>query len=115
MIGGRGARFVEAETIVSQEELADLVFRFSTEFTTLAVQRHVTGSVEYGDTAFIKNDMVRFIAEELADLSNYARYIYIKIRLWEKLLNEAGIDLSNPLAGLRIQDGVPFGSSPSDE
>jgi hypothetical protein len=49
-------------------------------------------------------------AEELADLANYARYMYIKLRLIEEFLNASGVDLSTKSAEeVWSDDSVPLG------
>ena len=73
---------------------SDLIQRLSDEFDALQQLRHVDGSKEYGEVAFLTAPLVRMAAEELADLCNYARYMYIKLRLVEEFLSASGIDLS---------------------
>ena len=57
--------------------------QLAAEFDQLCQERHFTGAREYGPTGFIKNNMFRMIAEEMADIANYCRYEYIKLRLME--------------------------------
>jgi hypothetical protein len=70
----------------------------SDEFNQLVYTRHVGGAEEYGEFKFLANDMVRFIAEELADIANYCRYTYMKLRLMEKVINAGGSDLTDFVA-----------------
>jgi hypothetical protein len=84
----------------------EVMQKLSDEFNQMTMQRHVAGAEEYSEFAFLKNDMVQFIAEELADLSNYARYMYMKIRLWEEVNNAGSLDLSNFRVGGSTSDTV---------
>lgn len=58
------------------------------EFQELKDQRWIDGAKEYGPFAFIRNDMVRFAIEEIADLANYAEMLYIKLRVLERKMSE---------------------------
>ncbi len=88
----------------------DYLQHLSEEFDTLIELRHETGAEEYGDVAFLTAPLVRMAAEELADLANYARYMYIKLRLMEETLNASGVDLSTGTSEeVRDEDQVPLG------
>lgn len=76
------------------EEEQDYLQHLSDEFDTLTQLRHETGSEEYGDVAFLQAPLIRMAAEELADMSNYCRYMYVRLRLMEEYLNASGVDLS---------------------
>lgn len=81
---------------------------FSEEFDDLCQLRHDIGSKEYGPTKFLSVDLYQYAAEELADLSNYARFLYVKLRTIEELLNASGINLSAQLTEeVRSTDPVP--------
>jgi len=85
---------------------------FADEFMELCAERWNEGAQEYGPTGFLKNDMVQFIAEELADISNYALMTYMKVRALQEVAIASGIDLSaSPLGSTGGQDEVP--SNPS--
>lgn len=80
----------------------------SDEFDALMQTRHMTGQEEYGAVAFLKAPLLQMAAEELADLCNYARYMYIRLRLMEEALNASGIDLSTSTAEeIRLANEVP--------
>ena len=70
------------------------------------------GAEEYGPINFLKVDLPEFIVEELADLANYARFLYIRIRLLQGVALEGGIDLS---AGAveQVQSEDELSSGPS--
>lgn len=92
------------------EEEVSLLQKFSEEFDALCQIRGDDGAEEYGPTAFLKAPLVRMAAEELADLSNYARFMYIKLRLLEEKLHASGIDLSASVAEeVWGEDQVSFG------
>lgn len=48
-------------------------------FDQMCQMRHEAGNEEYGPVAFLENDTLLMALEELADLSNYARYTFIKV------------------------------------
>ena len=84
----------------------------SVEFDTLRALRHEVGAEEYGEVAFLKAPLVRMAAEELADLCNYARYMYIKLRIMEDTLDAGGIDLSAELVEEVWDDNqIPLGAA----
>lgn len=74
----------ETETV----EFVNLINHFGREFEDLCVARHDEGQVKYGKFTFLGNDIVRMMAEELADVANYARYQYVKLMLLQKALEE---------------------------
>ncbi len=86
--------------------------RLSEEFEAFCYNRHLKGAKEYGDTKSLKVDTVEYALEELADLANYARYLYIKLRILEEDLRERGIDLSaSVVEEVRDEDQVPPGAA----
>ncbi len=88
----------------------DLVQHLSEEFDALTQLRHEAGGEEYGDVAFLSAPLVRMAAEELADMSNYCRYMYVKLRMMEEFLDASGIDLSTgPAQEVWGEDQVPLG------
>ena len=92
---------------------------FSKEFDDLCQIRHDDGAKEYGPLNFLNVDLPSFIYEEMADIANYSRFLYIRMRLLEELCNERGIDLSAAFVGeVRDEDELPSGSTsfvPSSE
>jgi len=64
----------------------------------MTAERHKTGAEEYGAFKFLENDTLDMLCEELADISNYARYTFIKVKLLQAALAEAasasGVDTS---------------------
>lgn len=93
-----------------EQEEVSLLQQYSEEFDALCQIRGDEGAEEYGPTAFLKAPLVRMAAEELADLSNYARFMYIKLRLLEEKLHASGIDLSAGVAEeIWGEDQVSFG------
>lgn len=95
-----------------QKSTTDFLERLSEEFDSLCQLRHDTGAQEYGETTFLKAPLVRMAAEELADLANYSRYMYIKLRYIEEMLDASGIDLSaGPAEEVWSADEVPLGAA----
>jgi hypothetical protein len=86
----------------------ETIQQLSEEFDHLCQARHDGGEETYGPYKFLEVDTVRFAAEELADLSNYSRYLYIKLRLIQERLREGGIDLSASITSqVRKVDKLP--------
>ncbi len=87
---------------------AETLERLNLEFFELCEQRHNTGADEYGPLKFLDVNLPEFIYEELADFANYARFLFIRVRLLEEIANERGIDLSASFTGeVREGDEVP--------
>jgi hypothetical protein len=59
---------------------------YSDSFDKLCQERHLAGQKEYGALTFIGNDVVRMMAEELADTANYCRYQFIKLMMLQEAL-----------------------------
>ncbi len=93
--------------------------KHSQEFDLLTQARHEKGSEEYGDLAFLGNDMYTYIYEELADAANYLRYQFIKLRILEEQQIASGIDLtSGTFDQVQLEDELSHGTpsfSPSEE
>ncbi len=86
----------------------EMLERLNLEFFELCEQRHNTGADEYGPLKFLDVNLPEFIYEELADFANYARFLYIRVRLLEEMASERGIDLSASFTGeVRDEDEVP--------
>ncbi len=82
------------------------------EFFELCQQRHDAGADEYGPLNFLDVDLPTFIYEEIADIANYARFLYIRVRLLEEMARERGLDLSTAFTGeVRDEDEVPPSAS----
>lgn len=76
---------------------AELLQRLSEEFDQVTAERHNAGAQEYGELGFLGNDLVQYALEEVADLANYARFLYIRIRILQEVARERGLDLSASL------------------
>lgn len=63
------------KTDIPPEKFAEL----SKLFDHLSRERWVAGAEAYGPTAFMKNDVLRMMIEELVDMANYARMQVIKM------------------------------------
>lgn len=80
---------------VDAHELLEQMGDYSQAFHTLRKERDAAGAAEYGKFTFLENDVVRMMAEELADTANYCEMQFIKLMLINNLLvdqlSEAGV------------------------
>ena len=92
--------------------LEERIEQLNEEFIDFCNERSIEGAETYGQYAFLENDMFQYMLEEIADLANYARFTYIKLRLMEETARESGIDMSpSPLGEIRTDHEVPLGAS----
>lgn len=68
------------------DALAEKLEQYSAEFDTMVLERHQMGSEKYGPGKFLTVDTMQEALYELADLSNYARYTFIRVRLLQDQL-----------------------------
>lgn len=61
-----------------------LLEKLNAEFDDLTIERHNMGAEKYGPGKFLFVDTMQEALYELADLSNYARYTFIKVRLLQE-------------------------------
>lgn len=66
------------------DELVGVVEGLSHEFDELTAQRHKAGAIKYGPGKFLTVDTIQEACDEIADLANYARYTYIRLRLLQE-------------------------------
>lgn len=69
--------------LTPEQELNHLVNALSAEFDALCQERHNLGATKYGPFAFLGKDMMEEAMAEVLDLSNYARYCFIKLRMMQ--------------------------------
>lgn len=98
------------------EEMAK-VQAYSDEFDLMAAERHDMGARKYGPVRFAEIDPLQMALEEVADLANYARYTFIKIRMLQDAIEQgregwkaAGTaqptaDAVPTILGTRLQEG----------
>jgi hypothetical protein len=79
----------------------DDVDRLSEGFETLCAIRHAKGAKEYGELTFADNDIIRMMAEELADTANYCRYQFIKLMKLQEMLHEQHPEMNQAFNGTR--------------
>lgn len=60
----------------------------SNKFDELCQKRHDDGVAEYGAFTFLGNDVIRMMAEELADTANYCRMQFVKLMMLQAVLEE---------------------------
>lgn len=68
--------------------IVEMMQAYAEQFDKLCQERHELGQLEYGEFTFLENDVVRMMAEELADTSNYCRMQFIKLMMLNNLLVE---------------------------
>ena len=81
---------------MSDDPTIEEIQQYSLDFDELCQRRHVMGSERYGPVKFMEVDTVEMAIEEIADMTNYLRYFYIKLRLMQKHF-EGGSDEETPL------------------
>lgn len=69
-------------------DLADLIQKASDDFDRRTSERHEMGAQKYGPLKFLGANVIEEAMEELLDLSNYARYMYIKLALMNERIDE---------------------------
>jgi hypothetical protein len=74
--------------ILSKDELLAKLEAYSEEFDRRCEARHEMGSEKYGPGKFLMVDTLEEAMQEIIDLSNYARYTYIKLRALQDRLPE---------------------------
>lgn len=70
------------------DDISDVMEEMSARFDELCQKRHEEGTKEYGQFTFMGNDVVRMMAEELADTANYCRMQFVKLMLLQEVLEE---------------------------
>lgn len=64
-------------------------------FDRMCAERMEKGRTDYGALAFLGNDVVRMLMEELVDIANYSRMQFVKLAIlqgqFEDLLVEKGV------------------------
>jgi len=71
------------------EELIEVMQELASDFDQMCDDRWAMGAQQYGQFAFLGNDMIQFMIEELADTVNYCRAQAIKLRLLQQALVES--------------------------
>jgi hypothetical protein len=73
---------------MNQEELLSAAEEAAMEFDELCRHRWDRGAEKYGPGKFLTVDTMNEALYEVADLSNYARMTFIRIRLLQRQLEE---------------------------
>lgn len=68
-------------------DLTDAIQKASDLFEQMTVERHELGQQKYGPFKFLGANTVEEAMFELVDLSNYARYTFIKLALMNEQLD----------------------------
>jgi hypothetical protein len=69
-------------------EVTVIIQKLSDEFDNFCEDRHTKGADKYGPFKFLGADVIQETLEEIADMANYARYQYIKLRMLQVRLSE---------------------------
>jgi hypothetical protein len=64
-----------------KEAAMQLIQEYSNEFDQMTQDRHSAGEEVYGPLKFLGVDTIQEALEEIVDLSNYARYTFIKLKI----------------------------------
>jgi hypothetical protein len=100
---------------IDAHDLIEIMNEYSDQFWELAAKRHEEGAAEYGTFTFLENDVVRMMAEELADTANYCRMQFVKLMMINNLLveqiQEAGLNenVENIGIGVKAFQGTKSG------
>lgn len=72
------------EPYTPEEKFAQMVQGLSHEYDNTTLERHEMGAEKYGPSKFLTVDTLQEALDELADLGNYIRYTWIKLRLLQE-------------------------------
>lgn len=101
------------EEAEQQFQLTVLVNQLSAEFDMACQQRHNEGATKYGPFAFMGKDMMQEAMDEVLDLSNYARYCYIKLRMMQLTLKEHQQEFEAWRQSMMAAKEAPHGFTPN--
>jgi hypothetical protein len=73
-----------SDEMTPDDDLTGIIAALSREFDEVTQQRHKAGALKYGPGKFLTVDTLQEACDEVADLANYARYTYIKLRLLQE-------------------------------
>jgi hypothetical protein len=71
----------EAVKAIKEDDFTKLISHLSSRFDEVTQHRHMFGQEKYGPVKFLEIDSFEMALEELADLANYVRYSWIKLKL----------------------------------
>jgi hypothetical protein len=74
---------IALEQLVTTQELEEL----SDLYEEVCKARHAMGAQKYGPIDFMNNNIAKMLLEELVDIGNYSRYLFIKVSIMVKLLD----------------------------
>jgi len=70
------------------DSVTEAVERYSQEFDRMCQERHTLGSLKYGEGKFLQVNTLEEAMQEIIDLSNYARYTFIRLMLMNDYLDK---------------------------
>lgn len=71
---------------VAADQMKVMIEEANVYFDQMTQDRHDMGAEKYGSVNFLEVDSIQMALEEVADLANYARYTFIKLRLLQQTL-----------------------------
>lgn len=74
--------------------------RLSVDFDSLCQERHEMGAEKYGNLNFMETDTIEMAIEEIADMANYLRYTYIKLRMLQDFVVKKVEEEPTPMLGV---------------
>jgi hypothetical protein len=88
-------------TVSSDEEVAlrHAVAEASKLFDEMCKDRHEYGQQKYSEFSYVEAPTLQMALEEIADLSNYARYTFIKVWLIRGAIERAQVSLMQKAGG----------------
>jgi hypothetical protein len=76
-------------TVDAAQVFAELLTQYSREFDEMCEERYKAGAERYGPGKFLMVDTFEEALQEIADLVNYARFTFIKLRLLQEAISDA--------------------------
>lgn len=81
-------------------EQVERIKAFSVDFDELCQQRHLMGAEKYGPLNFVETNTIEMAIEEVADMANYLRYTFIKLRMLQQAIADQSVGVEAPSIGL---------------
>jgi hypothetical protein len=75
--------------VLEMEAFAELLEEANRAFDKSCQDRHAAGAEKYGAIGFFERNTVSEAMDEVVDLSNYARYTYVKLYIMNLQLDAA--------------------------
>jgi hypothetical protein len=93
------------EPNLTQEQIA-LIVEAEQLFDSMCAERHKMGNQKYGLLTFLDMPTLQMAMEEVADLSNYARYTFVKLVLLQFAIRKVQADSVKEAEGFHTMEEV---------